>query len=77
MTEKQGYLNDQDVKNFTKEIQQYNLGPLWGASPKLINKTPEPHAVAYLWSGELLKKKLLEGAYTIVEGERIFMQEGG
>jgi gentisate 1,2-dioxygenase len=76
MAEKQGYLNDQDVKNFIKEIQQYNLGPLWEAILKLMNKTPVLHAVAYLWSGELLKKKLLEAAYTIVEGERIFMQEG-
>ena len=50
------------VKDFTKDIQQYNLGPLWEAIPEIMNKTPKPQAEAYLWSGELLNKKLMEAA---------------
>src|SRR4051794_10490514 len=62
MAETQAYMQDQDVKDFTRDIQQYHLGPLWEAIPAIMNKTPEPHAVAYLWKDELLKKKLLEAA---------------
>ena len=57
MAEMNTYLQDQDVKDFTREIQQHHLGPLWEAIPAIMNKTPEPHAQAYLWSDELLKKK--------------------
>ncbi len=48
MAEKMNYLDDQDVKDFTKDIRQYNLGPLWEAIPALMHKQPEPHAKAYL-----------------------------
>lgn len=56
MAEKPSYLQDSDVIDFTKDIQQYHLGPLWEAIPVVMNKTPQPQAVAYLWSGELLQK---------------------
>jgi len=58
MAEKPSYLQDSDVIDFTKDIQQYHLGPLWEAIPVVMNKTPQPQAVAYLWSGELLQKKI-------------------
>ena len=35
MGEKNAYMEDQDVKDFTREIQEYNLGPLWEAIPAL------------------------------------------
>ncbi|MFS0824580.1 cupin domain-containing protein [Bacillus sp. 1P02SD] len=82
MAEKASYLKDQDVKDFTKDIQQYNLGPLWEAIPEVMNKTPEPHAQAYLWTGELLEKKLMEAAEIFTPergGERraIYFQNPG
>ena len=40
MAEMNTYLQDQDVKDFTREIQQYHLGPLWEAIPAIMNKTP-------------------------------------
>ena len=47
-----------------------------------MNKTPEPHAVAYLWTDELLKKKLWEAAEIFTPdrgGERraIYFQNPG
>ena len=60
MAEKASYLQDADVKEFTRDIQQYHLGPLWEAIPEIMNKNPKPQAVPYLWSGELLEKKLME-----------------
>ena len=58
----QNFMKSDTVKDFTQDIQQYNLGPLWEAIPEIMNKTPKPHAEAYLWSGELLKKKLMEAS---------------
>lgn len=70
MAEKPSYLQDADVIDFTKDIQQYHLGPLWEAIPVVMNKTPQPQAIAYLWSGELLQKKLMEAT-------KIFTPERG
>ncbi|WP_163536281.1 cupin domain-containing protein [Gracilibacillus sp. YIM 98692] len=82
MAEKASYLQDQDVKDFTNDIQQYNLGPLWEAIPEVMNKTPKTHAQAYLWSKELLEKKLMEAAEIFTPergGERraIYFQNPG
>lgn len=78
----QQFMKSDTVKDFTKDIQQYNLGPLWEAIPEVMNKSPEPHAQAYLWSGELLKKKLAEAAEIFTPergGERraIYFQNPG
>ncbi len=62
MAEKSEYMNSTIVKDFTKDIQQYNLGPLWEAIPALMDHEPKPHAHAYLWKEELLTKKLMEAA---------------
>ena len=82
MAEKHAYLEDHDVKDFTRDIQEYNLGPLWEAIPALMNHNPKPHAVAYLWSDELLKRKLHEAAQIFTPdrgGERraIYFQNPG
>ncbi|CCI59155.1 MAG: cupin domain-containing protein [Staphylococcus equorum] len=82
MADKGSFLQDSDVKDFTRDIQQYNLGPLWEAIPEVMNKTPQSHAQAYLWSGELLKKKLSEAAEIFTPdrgGERraIYFQNPG
>ncbi|MFB4159704.1 cupin domain-containing protein [Geomicrobium sp. JSM 1781026] len=82
MAEKAAYLEDQDVKDFTKEIQEHSLGPLWEAIPALMNKTPKPHAVPYLWSDELMKQKLHEASQIFTPdrgGERraIYFQNPG
>ena len=42
------FMKSQIVTDFTKEIAQYNLGPLWEAIPEIMNKTPKPQAEAYL-----------------------------
>lgn len=60
MAEKSDYMNSAIVKDFTRDIQQYNLGPLWEAIPALMDHEPKPHAHAYLWKEELLTKKLME-----------------
>ncbi|MBA4537494.1 cupin domain-containing protein [Bacillus aquiflavi] len=70
------------VQDFTKEIQQYHLGPLWEAIPELMNRTPKPQAQAYLWKGELLNKKLMEASEIFTPergGERraIYFQNPG
>ena len=60
MAEMNAYMQDQDVQGFYKRYSATSiLGPLWEAIPAIMNKTPEPHADAYLWTDELLKKKLL------------------
>jgi len=76
------FMKSNTVKDFTKDIQQYNLGPLWEAIPEIMNKTPKPQAEAYLWSGELLNKKLMEAAEIFTPdrgGERraIYFQNPG
>lgn len=76
------FMSSNIVKDFTKDIQQYNLGPLWEAIPEIMNKTPKPQAEAYLWSGELLTKKLMEAAEIFTPergGERraIYFQNPG
>lgn len=65
------FMKSDTVKDFTKDIQQYNLGPLWEAIPEIMNKSPKPHAEAYLWSAELLHKKLMEASeiFTPERGE--------
>ncbi|MCP1143525.1 cupin domain-containing protein [Lysinibacillus endophyticus] len=70
------------VTDFTKDIQQYNLGPLWEAIPEIMNHTPKPQAQAYLWSDELIKKKMAEAAQIFTPergGERraIYFQNPG
>jgi gentisate 1,2-dioxygenase len=82
MAEAMDYLKDKDVQDFTKDIRQYNLGPLWEAIPALMHKQPEPHAKAYLWKWELLNKKLMEAAQIFTPdrgGERraIYLQNPG
>ena len=65
------YMKSSVVTDFTKDIQQYHLGPLWEAIPEIMNKTPEPHAQAYLWSDELIKKKMAEAKSCAPKGARI------
>jgi gentisate 1,2-dioxygenase len=82
MGEKNEFMKSQIVKDFTKEIQQYNLGPLWEAIPDLMHQKPEPQAKAFLWKGELLTKKLMEAAEIFTPergGERraIYFQNPG
>lgn len=76
------FMKSNVVKDFTKDIQQYHLGPLWEAIPEVMNKTPEPQAQAYLWTGELLEKKLSEATEIFTPergGERraIYFQNPG
>ncbi len=82
MAEVNAYMQDQDVKDFTRDIQQHHFGPLWEAIPAIMHKTPEPQAQAYLWQDELLKKKLWEAAEIFTPergGERraIYFQNPG
>ena len=56
-------------KILTRDIEQYNLGPLWEAIPALMHKQPEPQAQAYLWKWDVIYKKLME-ASTIFTPER-------
>lgn len=60
--EVQEFMKSSIVTDYTKDIQQYNLGPLWEAIPAIMHKTPTPQAEAYLWSDELIKKKMAEAA---------------
>ena len=82
MAEKTEFMKSKIVQDFTEDIRQYNLGPLWEAIPELMHKTPEPHAQAYLWKGSLLHKKLMEAAQIFTPergGERraIYLQNPG
>lgn len=82
MTENNEFMKSKMVKDFTKDIQQYHLGPLWEAIPDLMHQKPEPQAQAYLWKGELLQKKLMEAAEIFTPergGERraIYFQNPG
>lgn len=76
------YMKSQIVTDFKDDIAQYNLGPLWEAIPEIMNKTPKPQAEAYLWSKELLDKKMAEAAQIFTPergGERraIYFQNPG
>lgn len=76
------YMNSSIVKDFTKDIQQYNLGPLWEALPDIMHHKPTPQAEAYLWSVELIEKKMSEAAQIFTPdrgGERraIYFQNPG
>lgn len=76
------YMKSQIVTEFKDDIAQYNLGPLWEAIPEIMNKTPKPQAEAYLWSKELLDKKMAEAAQIFTPergGERraIYFQNPG
>ena len=76
------FLKSSVVTDFKRDIAQYNLGPLWEAIPEIMNKTPNPQAEAYLWSSELLEKKMKEAAQIFTPergGERraIYFQNPG
>lgn len=76
------FMKSSIVTDFTKDIQQYNLGPLWEAIPEIMNPTPTPQAEAYLWSSELIEKKMAEAAEIFTPergGERraIYFQNPG
>lgn len=76
------FMKSDTVKDFTKDIEQYHLGPLWEAIPEIMNHTPKPQAQAYLWSDELIKKKMGEAAQIFTPergGERraIYFQNPG
>ena len=76
------FMKSQEVTDYKNEIAQYNLGPLWEAIPEIMNKTPKPQAEAYLWSSELLEKKMNEAAQIFTPergGERraIYFQNPG
>ena len=76
------FMKSSIVTDYTKDIQQYNLGPLWEAIPEIMNHSPKPHAEAYLWSDELIKKKMGEAAQIFTPergGERraIYFQNPG
>lgn len=82
MAEQNEFFKSKIVQDFTKDIRQYNLGPLWEAIPALMHHQPEPHAQAYLWKWELLEKKLMEAAQIFTPdrgGERraIYLQNPG
>ncbi|MFC0295904.1 cupin domain-containing protein [Geobacillus jurassicus] len=82
MAEKGNFLQDQDVLDFNRDIEQYHLGPLWNAIPDLMKHQPEPHAKAHLWKYSLLKKKLMEATQIFTPdrgGERraIYLQNPG
>ena len=69
MAEKTEFMGSKLVLDFNKDLEQYNLGPLWEAIPALMHKQPEPQAKAYLWKGEVIYKKLME-ASTIFTPDR-------
>lgn len=76
------FMQSSIVKDFTKDIQQYNLGPLWEAIPDIMHGTPVSQAEAYLWSAELIEKKMGEAAQIFTPergGERraIYFQNPG
>jgi gentisate 1,2-dioxygenase len=82
MAEKNNFFKSKIVQDFTRDIRQYNLGPLWEAIPELMHHQPEPHAQAYLWKWDLLEKKLGEAAQIFTPdrgGERraIYLQNPG
>ena len=82
MAEMNAYMQGSGCKRFYKRYSAISFGPLWEAIPAMMNKTPEPHAVAYLWTDELLKKKLWEAAEIFTPdrgGERraIYFQNPG
>ena len=76
------FMKSQIVTDFKDEIAQYNLGPLWEAIPEIMNRNPKPQAEAYLWSSELIDKKMAEAAQIFTPergGERraIYFQNPG
>lgn len=76
------FMKSQIVTDFTEDIKQYNLGPLWEAIPTIMNHTPQPQAEAYLWTSELIDKKMAEAAQIFTPergGERraIYFQNPG
>jgi gentisate 1,2-dioxygenase len=82
MAEKNEFFKSKIVQDFTKDIRQYHLGPLWEAIPELMHHQPEPHAKAYLWKWDLLHKKLMEASEIFTPdrgGERraIYLQNPG
>lgn len=79
---KEDFFTSKEVQEFNKDIEQYNLGPLWNAIPELMKHSPEPHAQAYLWKYDLLRKKLMDAREIFTPergGERraIYLQNPG
>ncbi|MDQ0163116.1 cupin domain-containing protein [Bacillus alveayuensis] len=60
MAEKNDFFKSKVVQDFTKDIEQIHLGPLWDAIPDLMHRQPTPQAEAYLWKWKTLYKKLME-----------------
>ncbi|MFC5541781.1 MAG: cupin domain-containing protein [Bacilli bacterium] len=76
------FMKSSIVTDFTRDIQQYHLGPLWEAIPEIMHHTPTPQAEAYLWSSELIEKKMAEATQIFTPergGERraIYFQNPG
>ncbi|ASS90234.1 MAG: cupin domain-containing protein [Bacillaceae bacterium] len=82
MAEKNEFFKSKIVRDFTKDIEQYHLGPLWDAIPDLMHRQPTPQAEAYLWKWKTLYKKLMEATEIFTPergGERraIYFQNPG
>lgn len=80
--EVEAYMKSKIVTDFKEDIAQHNLGPLWEAIPEIMNHKPEPQAQAYLWSSELIEKKMAIAAEIFTPergGERraIYFQNPG
>ncbi|WP_276352169.1 cupin domain-containing protein [Cohnella caldifontis] len=80
--EANAFLQSEQVKQFSSELEKVNLGPLWHAIPQLMNHQPKPEAVPYLWKWELLHAKLMEASTIFTPdrgGERraIYIQNPG
>lgn len=76
------FFQSKAVMDFNKDIERYHLGPLWHAIPNLMNRTPKPQAVPYLWKWELLYDKLMAAKEIFTPergGERraIYLQNPG
>lgn len=69
MAEKNVFFQSKEVLEFNKELEKYNLGPLWSAIPEIMHWEPTPQAIPYLWKWETLHKKLME-ASTIFTPDR-------
>lgn len=82
MAETTSFFQSQEVYDFNKEIEKYNLGPLWHAIPELMPKEPKPKTEPYLWKWDTLYKKLMEAREIFTPergGERraIYLQNPG
>lgn len=76
------YFQSQEVSDFSRELEQVHLGPLWNAIPELMCREPKPQAIPYLWKWELIHSKLMQAAKIFTPdrgGERraIYFQNPG